>query len=143
VAWFEKSGLRYTRSLYALWLADARLRHGASEPAQDLGESVLGVARDRGYRHVEGIAERILGAALVERDGAAARPHLETAAAILGEVGARNELAKTWVAQATLCRGAGDTAGARALLSRALEVFDALGTLDEAERGRALLRDLG
>ena len=61
---------------------------------------------------------------------------------ILQEVGARNEVAKVLVAQAALCRASGDVAGTRALLERALALFEALGTLDEPLRVRAALAAL-
>jgi len=57
-------------------------------------------------------------------------------------MGARNELAKTLVAQANLRGTAGDPAGARQLLERALAVFEALGTLDEPSRVRSALAAL-
>ena len=57
-------------------------------------------------------------------------------------IGARNEVAKTLVAQALLHRALGDTMGARGLLARALALFETLGTLDEPRRVRAILATL-
>ena len=77
---------------------------------------------------------------------AAAKPgaarHLAAAERILTEVGARNELARTRMGQATLRHADGDPAGARALLREALEIFEALGTLDGPPRVRAMLAEL-
>src|SRR5437899_11622659 len=102
-------------------------------------EGMLGATRERGYRHLEGVAERLLGESLVAEDRAAAKEHLGAATRILEEVGARNELAKTWMAQATLRRAEGDEAGALTLARRALALFEELGTLDEPGRVRAWL----
>src|SRR2546425_8760646 len=142
VAWFEQSGLQYTRSVYGLLLTDGHLRQGERARARTLVEAVLVATRERGYRHLEGSAERLLGESLLREDPAAAAEHLEAAASILAEVGARNELAKAWVAQGRLREVAGDSNGARVLLERALAVFDELGTLDEGGRTRAALRGL-
>ena len=73
----------------------------------------------------------------------AAAEHLVAALAILEDAGVRNDVAKIFVAQAELRRAAGDSAGARALLERALAVFEELGTVDEPPRVRAALARLG
>ena len=95
-----------------------------------------------GYRQLEGIAERLLGESMAVEHPTAAVEHLESAMRILQEVGARNEVAKVLVAQATLCRTSGDETRARVLLERALALFEALGTLDEPLRIRAALAAL-
>jgi len=102
-------------------------------------EGMLAATRERGYRHLEGVAERLLGESLVGEDRVAAKEHLGAATRILEEVGARNELAKAWMAQATLRRAEGDEAGALTLARRALALFEELGTLDEPGRVRAWL----
>jgi hypothetical protein len=85
------------------------------------------------------MAERLLGCSLIEDDLAAAGRHLKAAERILEEVGARNEVGKTLVELAEIHRRSGDAAGARHLLQRALEIFEALGTLDEPPHVRAAL----
>ena len=57
----------------------------------------------------------------------------------LDYVDARNDLAKTLVARATLHRTMGEPAAARRLLEEALAIFEALGTVDETVRVRAML----
>ena len=88
------------------------------------------------------MAARLLGGLLGREDPAAATAHLEAAARLLGEIGARDELAKVWVAQAGLRRESGDVPGARALLERALVTFEDLGTLDEPAGVRTTLAAL-
>jgi hypothetical protein len=110
--------------------------------ARGLFAEVLATSQEAGYRQLEGVAERFLGESMAVENPTAAAERLESAMRILQEVGARNEVAKVLVAQATLHRASGDEAGARVLLERALALFEALGTLDEPPRVRAALAAL-
>ena len=141
VAWFERSRLHYTRSLFALWLAEARLVLGQTPDARALLASVLDTTRDKGYRHLEGVAERLQAEAVgpSEPEGL---EHLERAARILQEVGAKNEVAKALVVRSGFCRAAGDYAGARAALEQALAIFMSLGTVDGPRVAISLLDSL-
>jgi tetratricopeptide (TPR) repeat protein len=142
VDWFERSGLAFTRAWYAIWLADSQLRRGDASSARRLAEEVLVKSRDSGYRYFEGLAERLLGSALVSEDPPRATEHLERALSILGEAGVRNDVAKVLVSQAELRRAEGDRAGARQRLEAALSIFEELETMDEPARVRALLASL-
>ncbi len=142
VAWFDRSHLSYTRSLFALRLGEGYFRQGELLEARALFAEVLATSREAGYRTLEGVAERFLGESMAEENPTAAAEHLEAAMRILHEVGARNEVAKVLVAQAALRRASGDKAGVLALLERALALFEALGTLDEPLRVRAALAAL-
>jgi tetratricopeptide (TPR) repeat protein len=139
VDWFGQSRLPFTRTWYALWLADAHVTIGDPGRAQTLAEEVLPLIRECGYRYFEGIAERLLGTSLVSVDQHAAAQHLAVGKQILEEVGARNEVAKALVAEAQLRRLHGDRSAARELLEQALAIFESLGTLDEAPRVKARL----
>jgi class 3 adenylate cyclase/tetratricopeptide (TPR) repeat protein len=139
VDWFRTSKLTFTGAWYAIWLADSHLRRGDAPAARQLAEETLAKSRDAGYRYFEGLAERLLGTALVGHDATAAAEHLQAALDILAPAGVRNDVAKILVAQAELRRIAGDHACARALLEKALAMFEALGTLDEPSRVRDLL----
>jgi tetratricopeptide (TPR) repeat protein len=136
LAWFDMSRLRYTRSTTSLRLAEGYLALGQRQRARELLDEVLDTSRDLGYRHHEGVAERLVGDSLLDEDPAAARAHLDTAERILTEVEARNELAKALVSQAQLRRAAGDWAGARARLEHALEIFERLDSVDGSARVR-------
>ena len=142
VGWFERSGLRYTRSLVATWLVESRLRAGRREDLGVILQQVLQTAVADGYRHLEGIAQRLRGEWLLEEDRGAAVAHLDAAAAIFQEIGARNEEAKTLLARAELRRAAGDLLAVRELLEGARTIFDELGTRDEIRRAAALLEAL-
>lgn len=100
VAWFEQLRLGYTRSVFALRLGEAYLRQGERLRARSFFQEVLAISQESGYRHLAGVAERFLGESLVVEDPAAAAVHLAEAVQRLGKVGARNEMAKGWVAQA-------------------------------------------
>jgi class 3 adenylate cyclase/tetratricopeptide (TPR) repeat protein len=128
VAWFDQSNLRYTRSLFALWLGEGCLQQGGRDRARSIFEEVLVTSRDLGYRHLEGVAGRLLAEALAP-DRAASDP-LQAALPILEEIGARNDLAKALVTEARVLGAAGDLAGADERLERAAATFQTLGTLD-------------
>jgi tetratricopeptide (TPR) repeat protein len=137
IGWFAGARLLYTRSLATLWLAEGHLRAGDTQRAARVAGEALAMSRELGYRHHEGVALGLLGAALASHDPEGAARHLEAASRTLEETGARNELAKTLVARAQLRRAAGEAGEARELLDRALAIFEALGTLDEPLRARA------
>lgn len=139
--WLERSQLGHFRWFYGYWLAESYLRRGERWRARALLEEIL--ASSRGHsRRAEGLGERLLGESLLADDPVAAAAHLRTAARVLEEIGARNELAKTLAAQGEVHRLAGDGAAARTLLERALAIFEELGTIDEPPRVHAVLSAL-
>ena len=139
LAWYARSQLRFTRSQFALWLADAHLRKGDVARARNLAEDVLTTSREVGYGQLEGVAHRLLAECLLDSEPVVAAEHLDQAIQILERIGARNEVAKAWVAKAALQRARGDTTAARELLDCALARFEELGTLDEPARVREAL----
>jgi transcriptional regulator with AAA-type ATPase domain/tetratricopeptide (TPR) repeat protein len=142
VEWFGSSHLLYTRSQFSVWLADSLVRSGDRQSGRALAATVLATSESVGYRHLEGVAHRVLGESLLADDGDAAAAHLARAHRLLDETGARNELAKTLVAQAALGAARGDADGARRLMGEARGIFQALGTVDEPGRLRAALQAL-
>jgi hypothetical protein len=142
VEWFGGSHLLYTRSQYSVWLADSLVRSGDRQSGRALAAAVLATSETVGYRHLEGVAHRVLGESLTLDDDDAATGHLERAHRVLDETGARSELAKTLVAEAAVKAARGDTADARRLLGEARRIFEALGTIDEPDRLRAALQAL-
>jgi tetratricopeptide (TPR) repeat protein len=139
VDWFGRSQLRYTRVVFGARLCEGYLRLGDHERARALLEEFLPISREGGYRHAEGLVERILGEVVARDDGAAAAAHLESAVRIFEEVGAHDELGRALVALAGVRQQTQDLAGARHLLQRALTLFEECGTVDEPARVRALL----
>ena len=140
VGWFERSQLHYTRSLFSLWLAEGHLALGQAAEARRVLEVVLDTTINNGYRHLEGVTERLLGEAVGVDPGAL--EHLDRATAVLQEVGARNDVAKVLVARAVYHAATGDIARAREGLERAHEIFIALGTVDGPRIVASLLASL-
>ncbi len=139
LAWLDQSQLRYTRCVIGLLLAEAYLRQEEPARASDLVIGILSGCREFGYRHLEGVAERLLGEALCREDPVAAAQHLSRAQGIAEEVGARNESAKAQAARAELLMRGGDRAKALALLEQSRALFEALGTIDELARTDAIV----
>ena len=98
-----------------------------------------GHQREIGYRHLEGVAERLLAEVLGRRGPGGPRSIWIAAVRILEDVGARNELAKVLVAAGGLRRAAGDSPGRAPLLEQALAIFTALGTVDGPSDPASLL----
>jgi class 3 adenylate cyclase/tetratricopeptide (TPR) repeat protein len=141
VAWFARSQLHYTGSLFTLWLIEGHLALGQRALALAALETVLATTRENGYRHLEGVAERLLGEALDPGDPAALE-HLDRAGRILEEVGARNDAAKVLLARARHHRATGDLPAARAALEQARAIFASLGTIDGPQLVAALIESL-
>lgn len=142
LAWFDRSQLRYTRSFAALRLAEGYLRQRELRRARALLEEVLTTSRELGYRHCEGLGERVLGESFLLDDSTQAKVHLDVAVSILSDIGARDDLAKAFVAQGGLAQASGDRDAARRHLERALGIFEELGTLDAPHRVRLALANL-
>ncbi len=142
VAWFEGAQLRFTHCLVALRLAECYLAQGARARAREVLKDVLRTSCDCGYRHCEAVAERLIGESLVREDEARAAIHLEAAAQTLEDINARYDLAKVLVIQGEMARARGEVDQAQDLLGRALAIFEALDTLDEPARVRAMLGTL-
>jgi len=142
LAWVDRSDLRYTHQFYALWLAEAYLRRGDRAAARPFIEELLNICRNNGYLQLEGRACWLMADCLAAEAPAAAADYAETAMRILGEIGARNDLAKAMVTKAALRQRAGEVNGAHRLLDKAREIFEALGTLDGGAQVRSAIATL-
>ena len=134
-AWFDRSKLPYTWTHFTLWLAEGLLRAGRAQEARELLGRPLAITEELGYRHLEGVAHRLLANSLLQDDPDAARAHLHKAMPLLEAVRADNDLAKAYVLQARL-----DPSHERPLLTKALSLFQSLGTLDDSAATRAALQ---
>jgi tetratricopeptide (TPR) repeat protein len=134
LAWLAQLRLRYTYARYGVWLAEGHLRRGDREAARDLIEDLLRTARDTGYRQLQGLARWLMSEYLAPESPARAETYVDGAIEILGQIGARNDLARALVTRAALRQMAGDATTARQLLDEAQAIFGALGTLDEPAR---------
>src|SRR5437870_577837 len=94
-------------------------------------ERAIGILTELGARVDLGAAHRILGEALLARnqaDPAAASPHFEQGITLLTETKADYELAITCRVYGSLQQRLGRSTEARDYLSRAVEIFQSLGT---------------
>jgi class 3 adenylate cyclase/tetratricopeptide (TPR) repeat protein len=129
VEWFERSHLPLTHARFALCLGEGYLRQDRPTEAMDIFQRVLTTSGELGYRYFEGMAHRLLGESLVHEAPTVAAAHLSAAERILEDIGARNEHAKTLVAQAQLPDTIEQSPGASVRLARAQAAFEELGTL--------------
>jgi class 3 adenylate cyclase/tetratricopeptide (TPR) repeat protein len=139
VTWFHRARLSHLRLLATLWLAESYLLRDDFSRARPLAEEAVHSTHTSGYLHFEGIAHRLMGECLIAEDQSAADEHLGIALAILDRIGARNDYAKTLVAQAKLRWVNGDITTARMLLTEGLTIFEALGTRDDPAKVKATL----
>ena len=129
------------------FLGEAYWRAGRLEEARGTLDATGELALQAGLRFYLGQAQRLLGEVAWQADptpeGAErAAAHFGRSLAVLREIGAENELALAHAGYGRLCHQRGQTAEARQHLTRALEIFDRLGTLGEPERTRATLAEL-
>jgi hypothetical protein len=134
--WLERSHLRYTHCLVAVWLGEAYLASGARDRARSVLRPALEQATALGYRHLEGVAHRLLAESLDPDEPAAY--HLELALARLREVGAQRELVRALVIAAHRARRLDRADEVRGRVSEACAVLERLGAHDEANRMRLL-----
>jgi transcriptional regulator with AAA-type ATPase domain/tetratricopeptide (TPR) repeat protein len=129
--------------IVATYLGEAYWRAGERAKAVETLETVLDTAGGTGMRFYGGVAHSLLGEIASSADSRRAATHFEQAIEILEGIGAENELALACAAHARLMAQQGRVADARARLSRALEIFERLGTLIEPDRVRGELAELG
>ena len=95
-------------------------------------------------RFILASAHRFLGEIALEtnpaqREAPLAALHFERSIAMLQQIEAENELALAYAGYGRLHQQQGDLAQARAYLTRALAIFERLGTLREPDQIRQLL----
>jgi tetratricopeptide (TPR) repeat protein len=83
-----------------------------------------------------------LGEIALKTDPAQAVPHFEKSMAVLQEIKAENELALAYAGYGRLHKQKGQIAQARKYLTKALEIFERLGTLIEPDKVREELAEV-
>jgi tetratricopeptide (TPR) repeat protein len=109
------------------WLA------GEYDSARQNLEALLDPAEQHGMRLILASAYRFLGEIALatnpaQREAPLAAPHFQRSMAILQQIGAENELALTYAGYGRLHQQQGNLTQARAYLTRALAIFERLGT---------------
>ena len=116
------------------------------EAARDAATSKLceglELAERTGMRFLIGYAHRLLGETTLEANPEQAINHFTKGIAVFQEIKAENELAMACAGYGRLHKKEGKIQEARQYLSRALEVFERLGTLIEPDKVRRELDEL-
>ena len=110
-----------------------------SQQARQTLEELLEIATPCGARLHTGLAHLFLAEIDLETSPDEAASHFHKSSAILQEIKAENFLALAYAGMGRLNRQQGNVAQAREYLSKALEIFERLGTLVEPDKVRAEL----
>ena len=89
-----------------------------------------------------GLAHRILGEITLETNLKQAAPHFEKSMAVFREIKAENDLALAYASYGRFHKRQGNVVKAREYLTKALEIFERLGTLMEPDKVREVLAQL-
>jgi class 3 adenylate cyclase/tetratricopeptide (TPR) repeat protein len=118
------------------WLA------GEDDKAKQTLEEGLGIADQCGVKYYSGFAHRLLGEIALENNPSQAGAHFEKSIVELQEIKAENELAQAYAGYGRLYKQKGQIAKAREYLTKALKIFERLGTLIEPDKVREELAEL-
>jgi predicted ATPase len=118
------------------WLA------GEDDKAKQTLEEGLEMADRCGARYYLGWAQRLLGEIALKANPAQAASHFKKSIAVLQEIKAENELALAYAGYGRLHKQQGKVGRAREYLTKALEIFERLGTLIEPDKVREELAEL-
>jgi tetratricopeptide (TPR) repeat protein len=118
------------------WLA------GEGDKAKKTLEEGLEIANRCGARYYAGFAQRLLGEMALKTNPGQAASHFEKSIAVLQEIKAENELALAYAGYGRFHKQQGKIGQAREYLTKALEIFERLGTLIEPDKVREELAEL-
>jgi tetratricopeptide (TPR) repeat protein len=135
-------GLKHHQTEFSAYLAEAYLSTNNKDKALEILNNILGTIRDSGYRYWEGVHHRILGELCDKTEFKNAKNYIEDSIRILKKVGAKNELAKSYLSLGRIYKEKGEKDKAKKYVTQALHVFEKLGTLHEPEKARQVLKDL-
>jgi tetratricopeptide (TPR) repeat protein len=118
------------------WLA------GEDGKARQTLEEGLEIAEQCGAMYYVGWAHRFLGEIALKVDPARAVSYFEKSIAVFQEIKAENDVALAYVGYGRLQKQQGQFAQAREYLTKALKIFERLGTLIEPDKVREILAEL-
>jgi predicted ATPase len=123
-------------------LGEAYWLSGDHDKAKRTLEEGLEITERCGARYYIGFAHRLLGEIDLKTNLVQAVHHFEKSIAIFREIKAENELALVYAGYGRLQKQQGQIAQAREYLTKALKIFERLGTLIEPEKVREILAEL-
>jgi len=127
---------------HTCYLGEGHWLAGENEKARQTLEEALKTAERCGARYYSAFAQRLLGEVALRTKPAKAAPHFEKSIAVFREIKAENELALAFAGYGRYHKQQGKTAQAREYLTKALEIFERLGTLIEPDKVREELAGL-
>jgi class 3 adenylate cyclase/tetratricopeptide (TPR) repeat protein len=133
--------------IFAGFLSEGYWLAGDYDKARQTLEEYLEIIESSGMRFYTGFSYRLLGEIALETNPTQveeplAAPHFEKSIAILREIKAENELALAYAGYGQLHKQQGSIARAREYFTKALEIFECLGTLIEPDKVRQGLAQL-
>jgi tetratricopeptide (TPR) repeat protein len=123
-------------------LAECYLLTQKYEEAKTTAEAALAIAERCGMQHIIALNRRLLGEIALKTNSDEAAPHFEKAITISKEIKAENDLALAYSGMGRYHKQKGNTEQAREYLTKALEIFERLGTLIEPDKVREELAAL-
>jgi tetratricopeptide (TPR) repeat protein len=124
-------------------LGEAYMLAGQYDMARQTTQQVVELAERHGAMYFLGLAYRLLGEVALKTNPSEAAPHFEKAIQINQEIKAENDLALAYSGMGRLHKTPGSVVQARECLTKALEIFERLGTLIEPDKVREELGELG
>jgi len=118
------------------WLA------GENNKAKQMLEEGVKITERCGARYYLGWAQRLLGEIALKANPSQAAHHFEKSIAVFQEIKAENELAMAYAGYGRYHKKEGRIAQAQEYLTKALEIFERLGTLIEPDKVRKGLAEL-
>jgi tetratricopeptide (TPR) repeat protein len=115
---------------------------GEDDKAMQTLEKGLEIAERCGARYYSAFSQRLLGEIVLKTNPAHAAPYFEKSIAVFREIKAENELALAFAGYGRCYKLKGQIAQAREYLTKALEIFERLGTLIEPDKIRKELTGL-
>ena len=138
----KQFGLKNQEAISSIYLGEAYLSVGESGKALERIKSALEICKQVGFKHWEGMAYRALGEIHSKAKSNEPKKYIENSITIFKELGAKNELAKSYLSLGRLYKEKGEKDKAKKYVTQALHIFEKLGTLHEPEKARKILKDL-
>jgi len=127
---------------HTCYLGEGHWLAGKHDKARQTLEKALAIADRCGARYYSAFAQRILGEIALKIKSSQGAPHFEKSIVVLRELKAENELALAFAGYGRYHKKKGQIAQAREYLTKALEIFERLGTLIEPDKVREELAEL-